>query len=90
MCAAFSGDCDRKRTKYLEGTAMTKMIPLTVAAGALACIVAAGSAQAAPASGVALGKLTNVAPAAASVDKVYWRHRYWRYHHRRHWRRWWW
>ena len=47
---------------------MTKLIPLTVAAGALACIVAAGSAQAAPASGIALGKLANVTPASASVD----------------------
>ena len=65
---------------------MTKLIPLTVAAGALACIVAAGSAQAAPASGIALGKLANVTPAQASVEQVYWR----RYHHRRHWRRWWW
>ena len=67
---------------------MTRMFPLTVAAGALACIVAAGSAQAAPASGIALGKLANVTPAAASVDKVHWRH--WRWHHRRHWHRWWW
>jgi len=70
---------------------MSRMIPLTVAAGALACIVAAGSAQAAPASGITLGKLANVTPATASVEKVYWRHhRYWRWHHRRHWRRWWW
>jgi uncharacterized cupredoxin-like copper-binding protein len=68
---------------------MTKLIPLAVAAGALACIVAAGSAQAAPASGIALGKLANVTPANASVEQVYWR-RHWRYHHRRHWRRWWW
>jgi uncharacterized cupredoxin-like copper-binding protein len=68
---------------------MTKLIPLTVVAGALACIVAAGSAQAAPASGIALGKLANVTPANASVEQVYWR-RHWRYHHRRHWRRWWW
>jgi uncharacterized cupredoxin-like copper-binding protein len=68
---------------------MTKLIPLTVVAGALACIVAAGSAQAAPASGIALGKLANVTPANASVEPVYWR-RHWRYHHRRHWRRWWW
>ena len=68
---------------------MTKLIPLTVAAGALACIVAAGSAQAAPASGIALGTLANVTPANASVEQVYWR-RHWRYHHRRHWRRWWW
>jgi uncharacterized cupredoxin-like copper-binding protein len=67
---------------------MTKLIPLTVVAGALACIVAAGSAQAAPASGIALGKLANVTPANASVEQVYWR-RHWRYHHRRHWRRWW-
>ncbi|HUJ36903.1 MAG TPA: hypothetical protein VLW88_04415 [Hyphomicrobium sp.] len=70
---------------------MTKLIPLTVAAGALACIVAAGSAQAAPASGVTLGKLANVAPASATVQQAhYWRHRYWRWHHRRHWHRWWW
>ena len=68
---------------------MTRMFPLTVAAGALACIVAAGSAQAAPASGIALGKLTNAAPANVAVEQVYWR-RHWRYHHRRHWRRWWW
>ena len=68
---------------------MTKLIPLTVVAGALACIVAAGSAQAAPASGIALGKLANVTLANASVEQVYWR-RHWRYHHRRHWRRWWW
>jgi len=71
----------------MEGTVMTKMIPLAVAAGALACFAAFGSAQAAPASGVALGKLTNAAPANASVEQVYWR-RHW--HHRRHWRRWWW
>ena len=68
---------------------MTRMIPLTVAAGALAYIVAAGGAQAAPASGITLGKFANVAPATASVEQVYWR-RHWRYHHRRHWRRWWW
>ena len=67
---------------------MTRIIPLTVAAGALACIVAAGSAQAAPASGI-LGEFANVTPATASVEQVYWR-RHWRYHHRRHWRRWWW
>jgi hypothetical protein len=71
----------------MEGTAMTRKIPLAVAAGALACFAAIGSAQAAPASGIALSKLANVAPAAASVDQVYWR-RHW--HHRRHWHRWWW
>ncbi len=73
---------------------MSRMIPLTVAAGALACIVAAGSAQAAPASGIALGKLANVSPAAASVDQVHWRRhhhwRHWRWHRRHHWHRWWW
>jgi uncharacterized cupredoxin-like copper-binding protein len=75
----------------MEGTAMTRMISLTVAASALACIVAAGSAQAAPASGVALGKLTNAAPASATVQQAhYYRYRYWRWHHRRHWHRWWW
>jgi uncharacterized cupredoxin-like copper-binding protein len=50
---------------------MTRMIPLTIAAGALACIVAAGSAQAAPASGIAFGKLANATAATASVEKVY-------------------
>ena len=35
-----------------KGTDMTQLFPLaTVAAGALACVVAVGSAQAAPASG---------------------------------------
>ena len=68
---------------------MTRIIPLTIAAGVLACIVAAGGAQAAPASSITLGKFASVAPATASVEQVYWR-RHWRYHHRRHWRRWWW
>ena len=39
---------------------MTRFLPLAAVAGALACVVAVGSAQAAPASGNILGKLTTV------------------------------
>lgn len=64
---------------------MTRMVPLTVVAGALACFLAAGAAQAAPAaaSGV-LGKLTSTAHAATQIEKAGWRERRWK---RRHWRR---
>ena len=46
------------------------MRPITVAAGALACIVAAGGAQAAPALGITLSKLANVTPATALLEQV--------------------
>lgn len=72
---------------------MKKYLPLAAVAGALACFVAAGSAQATPASGNVLGKLTTVGQSGSTVEKAhyyhhrrYWRHRhYWHRHHRRHW-----
>ena len=76
---------------------MTRFLPLAAVAGALACVVAVGSAQAAPASGNILGKLANVSEKAPAAEQVHWRrhHRhYWRKrwffkrHHHRHHRRW--
>jgi hypothetical protein len=79
---------------------MKRLLPLAAAAGALACVVAVGSAQAAPASGNVLGKLTTVSDAATSVEKAgyrhhrkWWKKRYYKRHrhhyrhrwHRRHW-----
>jgi hypothetical protein len=52
---------------------------MTVAAGALAFALAAGSAQAAPAGSGILGKLTSAAPAATQVEKVAHRRRGWRH-----------
>lgn len=78
---------------------MTRIIPLTAAAGLFACVLAAGSAQAAPVAGGVLDKLATGNHAANYVDQVHWRrhhHRWWRYrYYRRHcgWRchhRWWW
>ena len=59
---------------------MNRYFPLAAVAGALACVVAVGSAQAAPASGNILGKLTTASEAGTSVEKAGYRH------HRRHWR----
>lgn len=64
---------------------MTKFLPLAAVAGALACVVAVGSAQAAPASGNVLGKLTAASEAGTTVEKAGYRH-----HHRWHHHRWWW
>ena len=79
---------------------MTQFLPLAAIAGALACVVAVGSAQAAPASGNILGKLTTASEAGSSVEKAgyyhhrkwwnkryYKRHRYYQHRrwHRRHW-----
>lgn len=56
---------------------MTRIVPLTVVAGALACFLAAGSAQAAPAAaGGILGKLNATANAQTQVDQVGWRRRH--------------
>ncbi|MDP1908191.1 MAG: hypothetical protein WC684_08955 [Hyphomicrobium sp.] len=75
---------------------MSRFLPLAAIAGALACVVAVGSAQAAPASGNILGKLTTASEAGTSVEKAGYRHhrRHWRWrlykrhHHHRHHRRW--
>jgi hypothetical protein len=81
-----------------KGANMSRFLPLaTIAAGALACVMAFGSAQAAPASGNILGKLTTASEAATSVEKAGYRHhrklwkkRYYKRHrhHHRHHRRW--
>lgn len=52
---------------------MTRVIPLSVAAGIVAIALAAGSAQAAPASSGILGKLN--AEAQTQVEKAGWRGR---------------
>lgn len=72
---------------------MKKFLPLAAVAGALACFAAVGGAQAAPASGNILGKLTTVGQADATVEKAHYRHhrKWWkkryykrhRHHHRR-------
>jgi hypothetical protein len=62
---------------------MKRVLPLAAIAGALAAVVAVGSAQAAPASGNILGKLTTVGENGAAVEKAGYRHRGW--HHHRHW-----
>lgn len=64
---------------------MKKFLPLAAVAGALACVVAVGSAQAAPASGNILGKLMTASEAGTSVEKAGYRH-----HRRWHHHRWWW
>jgi len=79
-----------------KGANMNRFFPLAAVAGALACVVAVGSAQAAPASGNILGKLTSASEAGTSVEKAGYRHhrRHWRWrfykrhHHHRHHRRW--
>jgi hypothetical protein len=54
---------------------MYRAVPLTIAAGALACVLAAGSAQAAPANTGILGKLTATAQSSSQVEQVGWRSR---------------
>jgi hypothetical protein len=57
---------------------MTRIVPLTIVAGALACFLAAGAAQAAPATaGGILGKLNATADAQTQVEKAGWRKRKW-------------
>jgi hypothetical protein len=76
---------------------MNRLIPLSAAAGVVACVLAAGSAQAAPVASGVLDKLATANNGTSAVQQVYWRrhHRYWRYrYYRRHcgWRchyRWW-
>ena len=63
---------------------MKRVLPLAAIAGALAAVVAVGSAQAAPASGNILGKLTTVGETGAAVEKAGYRHHR-RWHHHRHW-----
>jgi hypothetical protein len=63
---------------------MKRVLPLAAIAGALAAVVAVGSAQAAPASGNILGKLTTVGENGAAVEKAGYRHHH-RWHHHRHW-----
>ncbi len=58
---------------------MNRAVPLTVAAGALAWFIAAGSAQAAPANTGILGKLNATAQSSSQVEKTGWRRRH---HHR--------
>ena len=75
---------------------MKKLIPL--AAGAIACLVAVGSAQAAPASGNVLGKLTAVGQSDSAFQQAHYyrrHHRWWwgrpyyyRHHHHRRWHHW--
>lgn len=78
---------------------MKRVLPLAAIAGALVAVVAVGSAQAAPASGNILGKLTTVSENGAAVEKAgyrhhhrhWWKKRYYRRHHhhghRHHYRR---
>ncbi len=62
---------------------MARFVPLAAIAGALACVVAAGSAQAAPASANILGKLTTVSDTSGvAVEKVHFRKKH--HHHRWH------
>ena len=66
---------------------MTRILSMTAAAGILACVLAAGSAQAAPVSADVLGHAT-ATHAGSAVEQVYWRryhHRWWRWHR---WHRW--
>ena len=65
---------------------MKRILPLAAVAGALACLVAVGSAQAAPASGNVLGKLTTVGESSSAVEKTHYRHHR-RYHHRKLWKK---
>ena len=52
---------------------MIRAVPLTVVAGALAVVLAAGSAQAAPANTGILGKLTATAQSSSQIEQVGWR-----------------
>jgi hypothetical protein len=52
---------------------MIRAVPLTVAAGVLAIVMAAGSAQAAPANTGILGKLTATAQSSSQIEQVGWR-----------------
>lgn len=63
---------------------MNRLLPLTAIAGALACVVAVGSAQAAPVTGNVLGKLATASEAGSTVEKAHYRH------HRKYYRNWWW
>jgi len=58
---------------------MNRAVPLTVVAGALACFVAMGAAQAAPANTGILGKLNATAQSSSQIEQTGW-HR--RHHHR--------
>jgi len=58
---------------------MNRAIPLTVAAGVLAVVMAAGSAQAATANTGILAKLNATAQSSSQVEKTGWRRRH---HHR--------
>jgi hypothetical protein len=55
---------------------MKRIVPLTAVAGALACLLAAGSAQAAPATSGILGKLTATTQSSSQIEQVRWRHRH--------------
>jgi hypothetical protein len=63
---------------------MNRAVPLTVVAGALACFVAMGSAQAATVNSGILSKLNATAQSSSQVEKAGWRHRR---HYRRCFRR---
>jgi len=52
---------------------MNRAVPLAVVAGALAVVLAAGSAQAAPANTGILSKLTAAAQSSSQVEQVGWR-----------------
>ena len=52
---------------------MIRAVPLTVAAGVLAIVMAAGSAQAAPANTGILGKLNATAQSSSQIEQVGWR-----------------
>jgi hypothetical protein len=74
---------------------MKKLLPLAAVAGALACVVAVGSAQAAPASGNLIGNLATVSESGATVEKAgyrhhrkWWKKRYYKRHRHYHHRRW--
>jgi hypothetical protein len=54
---------------------MNRAVPLTVVAGALAVILAAGSAQAAPANTGILGKLNATVQSSSQIEKAGWRSR---------------
>ncbi len=66
---------------------MKRVLPLAAIAGALVALVAVGSAQAAPASGNILGKLTTVGENGAAVEKAGYRHRHRWHHHRKWWKK---
>ena len=68
---------------------MKRLLPLTAVASVLACFVALGTAQAAPASGSVLGQLTTAKQASVAVEQVgmrrhhrWWKKRYYRRDHR--------